>query len=168
MSKAGDDVDEVPPPPPKGDASGGKATPIVGTPMGSRVEQLSFELMQLKLQRKIDKLKKKLKESKSRQLTSSSLLNEETDDSSEEVKGKRGKKGDKRSYNTTSFNYDNLPPSNTFTLVPIRKAPRFNGTDYTKWRYSMKVHLISLNPSVGDAGRRPRTEGPPPWRPYTR
>jgi hypothetical protein len=51
--------------------------------------------MQLKLQRKIDKLKKKLKDSKSRQLTSSSSSNEETDDSSKEVKGKRRKKGDK-------------------------------------------------------------------------
>jgi hypothetical protein len=38
MSKAGDDVDEVPPPPPKGDASGGKTTPIVGTPKGSWME----------------------------------------------------------------------------------------------------------------------------------
>jgi hypothetical protein len=84
MSKARDDVDEVPPPPPKGDASGGKITPIVDTPKGSRVEQLSSELMQLKLQRKIDKLKKKLKDSKSRQLTSSSSSNEETDDSSKE------------------------------------------------------------------------------------
>jgi hypothetical protein len=119
----------------RGDASGGKTTPIVGTPKGSRVEQLSSELMQLKLQRKIDKLKKKLKDSKSQQLTSSSSSNEETDDSSEEEvkgKGKRGRKGDKRSYNTTSFNYDNLPPSNTFTSVPIGKAPRFDGTDYTK------------------------------------
>jgi hypothetical protein len=113
------------------------------------VEQLSSELMQLKLQRKIDKLKKKLKNPKSQQLTSSSSSNEESDDSSEEeVKGKRGKKGDKRSYNTTSFNYDNLPPSNAFTSVPIGKAPRFNGMDYTKWRYSMKVHIISLNLNV--------------------
>jgi hypothetical protein len=107
------------------------------------VEQLSFELMQLKLQRKIDKLKKKLKDSKSRQLTSSSSSNEEV-----KGKGKRGRKGDKRSYNNTSFNYDNLPPSNTFTSVPIVKAPRFDGTNYTKWRYLMRVHLISLNPSV--------------------
>jgi hypothetical protein len=35
MSKVGDDVDEVPPLPPKGDASGGKTTPVVGTPNGS-------------------------------------------------------------------------------------------------------------------------------------
>jgi hypothetical protein len=81
-------------------------------------------------------------------LTSSSSSNEETDASSEEVKGKRGRKGDKKSYNTTSFNYDNLPPSSAFTSVPVGKAPRFNGMDYTKWRYSMKMHLISLNPSV--------------------
>jgi hypothetical protein len=97
------------------------------------VEQLSSELMQLKLQRKIDKLKKKLKDSKSQQLTSSSSSDEETNDSSEEeVKEKRGKKGDKRSYKTTSFNYDNLPPSNAFTSVPVGKASRFNGMNYTK------------------------------------
>jgi hypothetical protein len=126
MSKAGDNVEEIPPPPPKCDASTGKTTPVIGTPKGSRVEQLSSKHMQLKLQRKIDKLKKKLKNSKSRQLTSSSSSNEETNDSSEEEvkgKGKRGRKGDKMSYNNTSFNYDNLPPSNAFTSAPFGKAP---------------------------------------------
>jgi hypothetical protein len=145
MSKVRDDV-EIPPP--KSDGSGGKITPIDGTLKGSRVEQLSSELKQLKLQRKIDRLKKKLKDSRSRQLTSSCSSNEETDASSDEVKGKRRRKGDKRSYNTTSFNYDNLPPSSAFTSVPIGKAPHFDGRDYTKWRYSMKMHTISLNPSV--------------------
>jgi hypothetical protein len=82
-------------------------------------------------------------------LTSSSSSNEEIDASSEEeVKGKRVRKGDNKSYNTTFLNYDNLPPSSAFTSVPISKAPRFDGTDYTKWRYSMKMHLISLNLSV--------------------
>jgi hypothetical protein len=46
------------------------------------------------------------------------------------------------------FNYDNLLSSNAFTSVSVGKTPCFDGTDYTKWRYSMKVHLISLNPSV--------------------
>jgi flagellar hook assembly protein FlgD len=97
------------------------------------VEQLSSELKQLKLQSKIDKLKKKLKDSKSREVTSSSSSNEEINASfEEEGKGKRGRKGDKRSYNTTSFNYNNLPHSSAFTSVPISKAPRFYGTDYTK------------------------------------
>jgi hypothetical protein len=112
------------------------------------VEQLSSELKQLKLQRKIDKLKKKLKESKSRELSYSSSSNEETGASSEEVKGKKGRQGDKKSYNTTSFDYDNLPSSIVFTLVPVGKTPCFDGTCYTKWRYSMKMHLISLNPSI--------------------
>jgi hypothetical protein len=92
MSNAGDNEEEISSPPPKGDASCGKTTPVVGTPKGLRVEQLSSELMQLKLERKINKFMKKLKDSKSRQLTSSSSTNEETDDSSEEVKGK-GKRG---------------------------------------------------------------------------
>jgi hypothetical protein len=98
----------------------------------SCVEQLSFELKQLKLQRKINKLK----DSKSRELASSSSSNEEIDASSkEEAKGKRGRKGDKKSYNTTSFNYDNLPPCSAFTSVPVGKAPHFDRMDYTKWRY---------------------------------
>jgi hypothetical protein len=139
MLKAEDNVEEVPPPPPKGDASGGKITPIVGTLKGSRVEQLSPKLMKLKLQRKIDKLKKKLKDFKSRQLTSSSSSNEETNDSfKEEVKGKRGRKGDKRSYKTTSFNYD--------IILPLTPSPR----------YPLVKPLISMGQTIpnGDTGRR--------------
>jgi hypothetical protein len=82
-------------------------------------------------------------------LVSSPSSNEKTDASSEEeAKGKKGRKGDKRSCNTTSFNYDNLPHSSAFTSIPIGKAPHFDGMDYTNWRYSMKMHLISLNLSI--------------------
>jgi hypothetical protein len=79
--------------------------------------------------RKIDKLKKKLKESKSHEVASSSSSNEETDASSEEeeAKGKKGKKGDKRSYNIASFNYDNLPHSNAFPSVPVGNPPVLMG-----------------------------------------
>jgi hypothetical protein len=53
-------------------------------------------------------------------LTSSSSSNEETDASSkEEAKGKRGRKEDKKSYNTTFFNYDNLSSSSVFTSIPM-------------------------------------------------
>jgi hypothetical protein len=66
-------------------------------------------------------------------LTSSSSSNEECDASSEEeVKGKKGRKGDKKSYNNISFNYDNVPSSSTFSSVPIGKAPHFDGMDDTK------------------------------------
>jgi hypothetical protein len=47
------DRDIVEIPPPKGDASGGKTTPIDDTPKGSCVEQLSCELMQPKLQKRL-------------------------------------------------------------------------------------------------------------------
>jgi hypothetical protein len=115
MSKPREDVEEIPPPS-KGDGSNGKITPVNRTSKDSQVEQLSSELKQLKLQRLIDKLK----ESKSHEMASSSSSNEETDASSEEeAKDKKGKKGDKISYNTDSYNCDNLPHSNTFTLVPI-------------------------------------------------
>jgi hypothetical protein len=63
MLKAGDGVEEIPPPP-KEDGSSGKSTPANGILKGSSVEQLSSELKQLKLQRKIDMLKKKLRDSK--------------------------------------------------------------------------------------------------------
>jgi hypothetical protein len=144
MSKAGEGVEDIPPLP-KGDASHGKTTAVDGASKDSRVEQLSSELKQLKLQKKIDKLK----DSKSQELASSSSSNEETDASSEEeAKGKRGRMGDKKFYNTTSLNYDNLPPSSAFTSIPIGTVLHFDGTDYTKWRYSMKMHLILLNLSV--------------------
>jgi hypothetical protein len=110
MKKGGEGDKELPPSPSKGNGYGCKITPIDGTPKGSHVEQLSSEFKQLKLQRKIDKLK----ESKSCEVASSSLSNEETDASSEEAKDKKGKKGDKRSYNNAFFNYDNLPHFNAF------------------------------------------------------
>jgi hypothetical protein len=57
-------------------------------------------------------------------VASSSSSNEETNASSEEeAKDKKEKKGDKRSYNTASYNYDNLPHSNTFTSVPVGTPP---------------------------------------------
>jgi hypothetical protein len=80
-------------------------------------------------------------------VTSSS--NEESDTSSEEeVKNKRSRKRDKRSYNTTFFNYDNLPSCSAFNSVPVGKATHFDGMNYTKWKYTIKMYLISLNLSV--------------------
>jgi hypothetical protein len=87
MSKSRDEMQVIPP---KGDGSNGKTTPVDGASKGSHVEQLSSELKQLKLQRKIDKIK----EFKSHEIVASSSSNEETDASSEkEEKGKKEKKG---------------------------------------------------------------------------
>jgi hypothetical protein len=40
--------------------------------------------------------------------------------------------------------YLTLAPSLLYSLSP----PHFDGTDYTKWSYSMRMHLISLSLSV--------------------
>jgi hypothetical protein len=53
-------------PPPRVDDTGDKNSPKHDTLKGSHVEKLPSELIQLKLQRKIDKLKKNPKTSKSR------------------------------------------------------------------------------------------------------
>jgi hypothetical protein len=114
------------------------------------------------LQEKIAKLKKKLKSKKLKrkklkgQEDPSSSSNEEVNDSSDnkstqakkgEDKGKK-KHGSKPSYNTTFFNYDSLPSNHSFTSVHSGKAPCFDGMNYSMWHHGMKLHLMSLNPSV--------------------
>jgi hypothetical protein len=120
----------------------------------SPLEESRKELELVKLQEKIAKLRKKLKckKTKVQELSSSSSSNEEGDASSfdESIKAKKAKKknGAKSSYNTTSFNYDSLPSNHSFTSVHVGKPPCFNGTNYAKWHHVMKMHLMSLNPSI--------------------
>jgi hypothetical protein len=42
--------------------------------------------------------------------------------------------------------YLTLAPSLWYPLVT--PPPYFDGTDYTKWSYSIRMHLISLSPSI--------------------
>jgi hypothetical protein len=140
-------------PPPSGE-NGSKPS----TPTGSKADQLASELKVLKLERKITKFRKKLKSKNLKeQEVSSSSSNKEvngssssSDDESTQVKKGKGKKkhGSKSSYNSTSFNYDTLPYNHSFTSVHSGKAPCFDGMNYAKWLHGMKVHLMSLNPSV--------------------
>jgi hypothetical protein len=75
----------------------------------------------------------------------------EDDDSNEEVikKGRKGRtKHDKASYNTISFNYNNISSSTAYISVPIDKVPRFDGSNYNQWKYCMKNYLYSISPEV--------------------
>jgi hypothetical protein len=78
-----------------------------------------------------NKLRRKAKCKKTKEGSSSS---EDEDSSLEEDVSKKGKKGrnncDKPSYNSMSFNYDNMPSSTAYTSIPIGKAPYFDGTCY--------------------------------------
>nr|ABA97697.1 retrotransposon protein, putative, unclassified [Oryza sativa Japonica Group] len=50
---------------------------------------------------------------------------------------------------TIPFDYNKLTiaPHN-FVSVPSGRAPQFDGTHYAAWKHKMKLHLISLHPSI--------------------
>jgi septal ring factor EnvC (AmiA/AmiB activator) len=102
-----------------------------------------------KLTTKNNKLRRKVKAKRNKWGSSSS---EEEDSSYEEEDSKKGKKGrndhDKPSYNSMSFNYDNMPSTTTYTSIPVGKAPYFDGTCYKEWKHCMKNYLYSISPEV--------------------
>jgi hypothetical protein len=106
------------------------------------------------LMKKLDKLKaenKRLK-TKGKKIKVCSSSSEDDDSSFKEEVSNKGRKGrrkhDMSSYNSMSFNYNNMPSSTTYTSVPIGKAPHFNGTNYNQWKYCIKNYLYSVSPEV--------------------
>jgi hypothetical protein len=102
-----------------------------------------------KLTTENNKLGRKVKAKRTKGVSSSS---KEEDSSYEEEDSKKGKKGrnnrDKPSYNSMSFNYDNMSSTTPYTSIPIGKAPYFNGTCYNQWKHCMKNYLYSISPEV--------------------
>jgi hypothetical protein len=96
-----------------------------------------------------NKLRRKAKGKKTKGGSSS---NKDEDSSLKEDASKKGKKGrnnhDKPSYNSMSFNYDNMPSTTAYTFIPVGKAPYFNGTCYNQWKHCMKKYLYSISPKV--------------------
>jgi hypothetical protein len=101
-----------------------------------------------KLTAETNKLRRKAKGKKIKGRSSSS----EEDSSYKEDVSKKGKKGrnnhDKPSYNSMSFNYDNMPNTTAYTSIPVGKAPYFDGTCYNQWKHCMKIYLYSISPEV--------------------
>jgi hypothetical protein len=83
----------------------------------------------------LEDLMKRLKV-KGKKATTYSSSSKDGDSSCEEEVSKKGKKGKKKhnkpSYNSMSFNYNNMPSSTAYTVVPVGKAPRFDGTNYNQ------------------------------------
>jgi hypothetical protein len=86
-----------------------------------------------KLTTKNNKLRRKVKAKRTKW---GSFSSEEEDSSYEEVDSKKGEKGrnnhDKASYNSMSFNYDNMHSTTTYTSIPIGKSPYFDRTCYNQ------------------------------------
>jgi hypothetical protein len=102
-----------------------------------------------KLMAENNKLRRKVKAKRTKGSSSSS---EEEDSTYEEEDSKKGKKGrnnhDKPSYNSMSFNYDNMPSTTAYTSIPVGKAPYFDRTCYNQWKHCMKNYLYSISPEV--------------------
>jgi hypothetical protein len=63
-------------------------------------------------------------------------------------------------HNYASFQYS----TSQFQSVQLGKSPFFDGTDYPKWSYDMKMHLYGLHPSIWEVvvvGVTPPTNGVP-------
>jgi hypothetical protein len=104
--------------------------------------------------KKFEKLKaknKRLKE-KGKKAKIYSSSSEDGDSSFEEEVSNKGTKGrnkhDKPSYNSMSFNYNNIPNSTIYTSVPVDKAPRFDGLNYNQCKHCMKNYLYSFHLEV--------------------
>jgi hypothetical protein len=102
--------------------------------------------------KKLEKLKVENKRLRAKGKKATTYTSSSKDgDSDEEVikKGRKGRtKNDKASYNSMSFNYNNMPRSTTYTSVPIGKAPRFDGLNYNQWKHCIKNYLYSISPEV--------------------
>jgi hypothetical protein len=85
------------------------------------------------LMKKLKKLKAENKEFKAKGKKGKTYYSSSEDDDSsceEEVsnKGRKGRrKHDKPSYNSMSFNYNNMSNATAYTSVPVGKAPYFDG-----------------------------------------
>jgi hypothetical protein len=88
------------------------------------------------LMKKLEKLKAENKKLRAKGKKTTTYSSSSEDGNSDEEVIKKGRKGrnkhDKASYNTKSFNYNNIPSSTAYTSIPVGKAPRFDGSNYNQ------------------------------------
>jgi septal ring factor EnvC (AmiA/AmiB activator) len=102
-----------------------------------------------KLTAENNKLRRKVEAKRTKGGSSSS---KKEDSSYEEEDFKKWKKGrnnrDKPSYNSMSFNYDNMSSTTAYTSIPVGKALYFDGTCYNQLKHCMKNYLYFISPEV--------------------
>jgi hypothetical protein len=143
------DRDEFEEPPPQLDEDGNPIVVEVGSKSGTSNTPTLEDLMKKLEKFKAENKKLKAKGKKTKIYSSSS---EDGDSSFKEEVSNKGRKGrnkhDKPSYNSMSFNYNNLLSSIAYTSIPVGKAPHFDGMNYNQWKHCMKNYLYSLHPKV--------------------
>jgi hypothetical protein len=147
MSRNGDEHDATPRFDDKSNTNNNEEGSKTGVSTDTKLEYLMKRVE--KLTTKNNKPRRKVKAKRTKGDSSSS---EEEDSLYEEDVSKKGKKwrnnGDKPSYNSMSFNYDNMPSNTAYTTIPIGKALYFDGTCYNQWKHYMKNYLYSISPEV--------------------
>jgi hypothetical protein len=147
MSRNGDEDDATPRFDDKSNSNNNEESSKTRASTNIKLEDLMKRLEKLTAEN--NKLRKKVKAKRTKGGSSSS---EEEYAAYEEEDSKKGKKGrnnrDKPSYNSMSFNYDNMPSTTAYTSIPVGKAPYFDGTCYNQWKHCMKNYLYSISPEV--------------------
>jgi hypothetical protein len=147
MSRNGDEDDATPRFDDKSNSNNNEENSKTRASTNIKLEDLMKRLEKLTAEN--NKLRKKVKAKRTKGGSSSS---EEEYAAYEEEDSKKGKKGrnnrDKPSYNSMSFNYDNMPSTIAYTSIPVGKAPYFDGTCYNQWKHCMKNYLYSISPEV--------------------
>jgi hypothetical protein len=137
MSRNGDEDDATPRFDDKSNTNTNEESSKTRASTDAKLEDLMKRIEKLTIEN--NKLRGKVKAEKTKGGSSSS----------EEEDSKKGKKGinnhDNPSYNSLSFNYDNMPST---TSIPIGKAPYFDGTCYNQWKHCMKNYLYSISSEV--------------------
>jgi hypothetical protein len=147
MSRNGDEDDATPRFDDKSNTNNNEEGSKTRASIDAKLEDLMKRLEKLTTEN--NKLGRKIKSKRTKGCSSSS---KEEDSSYEEEDSNKGKKGrnnhDKLSYNSMSFNYDNIPSTTAYTSIPIGKAPYFDGICYNQWKHCMKNYLYSISPEV--------------------
>jgi septal ring factor EnvC (AmiA/AmiB activator) len=131
MLRNGDEDDATPRFDDKSNTNNNEESSKTRASIDAKLEDLMKRLE--KLTAKNNKLRRKVKTKRTKGGSSSS---KEEDSSYEEEDSKKGKKGrnnhNKPSYNSMSFNYDNIRSTTAYTTIPVGKAPYFDGTCYNQ------------------------------------
>jgi septal ring factor EnvC (AmiA/AmiB activator) len=133
MSRNGDEDDATLRVDDKSNANNSEESSKTRASTDAKLEDLMKRLEKLTF--KNNKLRRKVKAKRTKEDSYSS----EEDSSYEEEDSKKGKKGrnnrNKPSYNSISFNYDNMHSTTAYTSIPVGKALYFDITCYNQWKY---------------------------------
>jgi septal ring factor EnvC (AmiA/AmiB activator) len=135
MSRNGDEDDATPRFDDKSKTNISEESSKTRASKDAKLEDLMKRLKKLTTEN--NKIKRKVKAKRTKGDSSS---NEKEDSSYEEEDSKKGRNNcDKPSYNSMSFNYDNMPSTTANTSIPIGKTPYFDGTFYNQWKHCIKI-----------------------------